>query len=267
MRGGAQSHLLEADDGQFYVVKFRNNPQHRRILVNEWITTAVLRQLKIQAAPAAVVELGLDFIGAHPGLSLQVGVHQVAPLPGWHYGSRYPGHPERIAVYDYLPDSLLETIHNRADFLGTLVVDRWLGNSDARQAIFFRAESRELDLAGSHPRKKVFIAQMIDHGFAFNGAMWDFPDSPLQGLYFRHSVYTGVRGLDSFEPWLSQVASFPVEALDRAWRSVPPEWLADGDEQAGERMIASLERRKAMVPRLLEQAQSSRVGPFPSWAN
>jgi len=26
MRGGAQSHLIEADDGGFYVVKFSNNP-------------------------------------------------------------------------------------------------------------------------------------------------------------------------------------------------------------------------------------------------
>jgi len=26
MRGGAQSHLIEAGDGHFYVVKFLNNP-------------------------------------------------------------------------------------------------------------------------------------------------------------------------------------------------------------------------------------------------
>ena len=37
MRGGAQAHLLLADNGRYYVVKFKNNPQHRRILVNEWI--------------------------------------------------------------------------------------------------------------------------------------------------------------------------------------------------------------------------------------
>jgi len=35
MRGGAQSHLMRCDDGYYYVVKFQNNPQHRRILVNE----------------------------------------------------------------------------------------------------------------------------------------------------------------------------------------------------------------------------------------
>ncbi len=35
MRGGAQSHLMRCDDSHYYVVKFQNNPQHRRVLVNE----------------------------------------------------------------------------------------------------------------------------------------------------------------------------------------------------------------------------------------
>ena len=35
MRGGAQAHLMRADDGHFYVVKFQNNPQRLRVLANE----------------------------------------------------------------------------------------------------------------------------------------------------------------------------------------------------------------------------------------
>src|ERR1019366_9111936 len=31
MRGGAQGHLMRCDDGHYYVVKFRNNPQHERV--------------------------------------------------------------------------------------------------------------------------------------------------------------------------------------------------------------------------------------------
>jgi hypothetical protein len=31
MRGGAQSHLMRCGDGHYYVVKFQNNPPHRRI--------------------------------------------------------------------------------------------------------------------------------------------------------------------------------------------------------------------------------------------
>src|SRR4030081_3163298 len=39
MRGGAQSHLMRCDDGHYYVVKFRNNPQHERVLANEFLAT------------------------------------------------------------------------------------------------------------------------------------------------------------------------------------------------------------------------------------
>jgi len=41
-----QAHLLEADDGKWYVVKFRNNPQHRRVLVNEALCATLLRLSK-----------------------------------------------------------------------------------------------------------------------------------------------------------------------------------------------------------------------------
>ena len=56
MRGGAQAHLMECDDGHFYVVKFRNNPQHRRILMNEWIASVFLNYLQISTPPTAIVQ-------------------------------------------------------------------------------------------------------------------------------------------------------------------------------------------------------------------
>ena len=37
MRGGAQSHMLTANDGNAYVVKFANNPQSLRVVANEWL--------------------------------------------------------------------------------------------------------------------------------------------------------------------------------------------------------------------------------------
>ena len=54
MRGGAQAHLIEAADGHCYVVKFLNNPQHRRILINEWIASVFLRHLGFSTPEAAV---------------------------------------------------------------------------------------------------------------------------------------------------------------------------------------------------------------------
>ena len=39
LRGGAQSHLQRASDGNCYVTKFQNNPQHIRVLANEMLAT------------------------------------------------------------------------------------------------------------------------------------------------------------------------------------------------------------------------------------
>jgi len=55
MRGGAQAHLIECSDGNAYVVKFLNNPQHRRILVNELIASALLQHLQIAAPETALI--------------------------------------------------------------------------------------------------------------------------------------------------------------------------------------------------------------------
>ena len=131
------------DDGEFYVVKFRNNPQHRRILVNEWIASSFLEYLEISTPKTAIVNLSAGFLADNPEVHIQLGNRRLAVDPGWHFGSEYPGNPAKLAVYDFMPDVLLGKVVNLADFLGVLVFDKWIGNADARQSIFFRARVQE----------------------------------------------------------------------------------------------------------------------------
>src|SRR6185312_9417307 len=141
--------------------------------------------------------------------------------PGWHFGSRHPGDPERTAVYDFIPDALLGQVANPEQFLAVLAFDRWVANADGRQAIFFRAQLKDwLARPGVPPRKLGFVALMIDHGFAFNGPHWDFPDSAVTGLYPRRVVYSGVKSIDDFQPWMDRIGNFPDEVLDKAERQI-----------------------------------------------
>ena len=39
LRGGAQAHLLRASEGNWYVTKLQNNPQHIRVLANEMLAS------------------------------------------------------------------------------------------------------------------------------------------------------------------------------------------------------------------------------------
>jgi hypothetical protein len=259
MRGGAQSSLLEADDGHAYVVKFRNNPQHRRILINELLASVLLDYLKISAPEIALMRVDAAFLAANPDVHLTLGARRIEVEPGWHFGSRYPGDPTRVAVYDFLPDALLTGVVNLEDFLGILVFDKWAGNADGRQSIFYRANVK---IAGE--TRAGFVARMIDHGFAFNGPHWDFPESPLQGLYARRIVYESVRSLDAFQPWLDTLRHLPEEVMDQAWKRVPPDWL-DGEEDALEQLLDRLYARRARVPDLIEACRRTRVNPFPNW--
>jgi hypothetical protein len=265
MRGGAQAHLLECDDGHYYVVKFRNNPQHRRILVNEWFASVFLNYLQISTPPTAIVNLADDFLAANPDVHIQLGSRRLAVEPGWHFGSRYPGDPAKVMVYDFIPDVLLDKIVNRREFLGVLAFDKWIGNADARQAIFFRARLQQWSPSGDDPPRRLgFVAHMMDHGYVFDGPHWKFADSPLQGLYFRPSVYQHVISFDDFQPWLDRLVHFPEEVVDEARKQIPPAWLAE-DESLIDALLVKLMSRRKRIPDLIRESQRGRVNPFPAW--
>ena len=262
MRGGAQAHLLEADDSRFYVVKFKNNPQHRRVLVNEWIATAFLRYLQISVPEAAIVEVDEAFLADNPGASIQLGSRSIPPEPGWHYGSRFPGDPGHIAVFDFLPDVLLRKVVNLGEFAGVFVFDKWTGNSDSRQSIYYRAQLPPAP--GEDEPRAGFVAWMIDHGYCFDGPHWAFVDSPLNGFHFRHSVYEKVCGWSDFEPWLDRVTHFPEEVVDAAAKQIPRDWIT-GEEDHLDALLNRLMGRRRRIAPLIDDAREKCKGSFPNW--
>jgi len=67
MRGGTQAHLIQTNDLGFYVVKFISNPQHRRILTNEMLSSLLLIHLGLPTPPVALVSLDARFLLACAG--------------------------------------------------------------------------------------------------------------------------------------------------------------------------------------------------------
>jgi len=267
LQGGAQAHLLEAVDGHYYVVKFINNPQHRRILTNEWLASAFLRLLGIATPEVAMVRVSAEFLERNPDAHVQRGAHREALKPGWQFGSRYPGNPKKAGVYDSLPAGLLARVENLDEFLGVLAFDKWVGNADSRQAVFFRPNSRPCPHKSEAPWvQRGLVAQMVDNGHIFEGADWRFSDSPMHGLYSRRTVYSSVRGLSSFEPWLDLIVNFGEDVVDKALKEVPGSWL-EGDEDEIERLLERLMRRRKRVPELIEASLNAVSNLFPNWGS
>jgi hypothetical protein len=254
MRGGAQAQMMRCADEAYYIVKFQNNPQGVRILANELLGTRLAARMGLPTAPVAVVEVREELIAHTEDLVIQLGRGRAPCKAGLQFGSRYPGSPAELAVYDFLPDDQLRGVANLADFCGVLVFDKWTCNTNGRQAIYFRA-----------PGESRYQAQMIDHGFCFNAGDWNFPDAPLRGLYARHRVYESVRGIESFEPWLARVETRMTESVfDEVYKEIPPEWY-DFRAEPLERMLEQLLRRRKLVRELLISAWKSSAQPFPNW--
>jgi hypothetical protein len=167
-----------------------------------------------------------------------------------------------VKVLDFLPDERLCRVRNIEDFLGIFVFDKWTCNTDGRQAIFVPEFDDNTGNAFDHT---YYQAMMIDHGFCFNAGEWNFPDSPLRNLYARNSVYQGVIGMESFEPWLDRLEKRVTESvlLEEA-RRIPAEWYA-GDWQALERLIERLYIRRSRVRELILSTRHSTRDPFPNW--
>lgn len=260
MRGGAQPQLLRCQKGPgqaedpYYVVKFQENPQHPRVLANEWLATRLASLLGLPVPEPAIVEVRADLLAHSEDLSIQLARGRTRLRPGRQFGSRYPGPPAEIAVYDFLPDELLAEVDNLGDFLGMLVFDKWACNTNGRQVIFYRPQGQSR-----------FRALMIDQGFCFNAGEWNFPDAPLRGLYARARVYESVTGLDSFAPWLDRLKSrLSARALDKVVKEMPPEWY-DFDQDALGELLERLLRRRSRVPDLIVSSKDTYRRPFPNW--
>lgn len=270
MRGGANAHLMLADDGCYYVVKFRNNPQHSRILVNELVSYVLLDYLRLPTPRWDIVDVPGSLIEATSEMTMEVGRSTRLCEPGLHFGSRLPVDPQRRAVYDYLPWSLLCQVINLATFRGMVAFDKWVSNANGRQAVFFRDRADRWCLpddqsAALAPRSLAYAANMIDHGFAFNAQNWEFPDSPERGLYSRREVYRDVAGLDDFQPWLGLIEECPAEILDDAAKRIPPAWH-DNDWDALDSMLERLHARRARVAELIRESKNAGRDPFPNWS-
>ena len=282
MRGGAQAHLMRCSDAHYYVVKFQNNPQHRRVLVNELLGTRLARRLGLPTAPVAIVEVGEQLIRLTEELRIELPLHRVPCTAGPQFGSRYPGNPRRLMVNDFLADEDLSQVENVDEFAGMLVFDKWTCNTDGRQTVFFKDKRSRRSLPPDTPGQTDKIeclpqsalpsgynyqTIMIDQGFCFNAGDWDFPDAPLRGLYARNVVYQNVTGMKSFEPWLERLEKEITErVLDEESRDIPPEWYGN-DYAALYRLLEQLYRRRSRVPELLLQAQRSNRQPFAYWLN
>jgi hypothetical protein len=254
MRGGAQGHLMLGADSHLYVVKFQNNPQHRRVLANELLASRLARAAGLTAPEAELVDVSGWLVENTRELEIDLGRTRERCQAGLQFGSRFVGGLMPGQVVDYLPEEQLAEVKNLGEFAGILALDKWTGNANGRQAVFTRRQ-----------RERRYHAVFIDYGYCFHAGEWRFEDAPLRGVYYRNDVYRGISGWESFEPWLSRLETMPAETVWEAAGEVPPEWYG-GDLAEMEALVEKLLVRRSRIRELIEMFGKSDRRPFPKWA-
>ena len=253
MRGGAQGQLMLGADGHPYVVKFRNNPQHRRVLANEFLASKLARAAGLTAPEVELVDVSQWLVDNTAELEMDLGRTRVRCEPGLQFGSRFVGGLMPGQVVDYLPEEQLGEVRNRGEFAGILALDKWTANANGRQAVFTKRQ-----------RERRYQAVFIDFGYCFHAGEWRFEDSPLRGVYYRNDVYREIAGWESFEPWLTRLETMPAETAWAAAAEVPPEWYG-GDLGEMEALVEKLLARRSRIRELIEMFGKSDRKPFPKW--
>jgi hypothetical protein len=253
MRGGAQSHLMLASDGNLYVVKFRNNPQHVRVLANEFLATRLAAAVGLAVPPSEVIEVSEWLIQNTAELTIELRGGTQRCQAGLHFASRWVGGLMPGQTVDYLPEGQLLEVRNLAEFAGILALDKWTCNINGRQAVFQKSR-----------RERRYNATFIDQGYCFHAGEWKFVDVHLGGVFAENTVYRGVTGWASFEPWLSRIENFAPETAWGIAEMIPPEWYG-GDLSALEGLLERLLARRARVRELIVGFGESARRPFPNW--
>ena len=253
MRGGAQGQLMLGADGHVYVVKFVNNPQHIRVLANEFLASRIAAAAGLAAPEVELIEVSSWLIENTQELEIDLGKTRVRCQPGLQFGSRFVGGLMPGQVTDFLPEEQLAEVRNLGEFAGILALDKWTGNANGRQAVFTRKQ-----------RERRYRAVFIDYGYCFHAGEWRFEDAPLRGVYFRNDVYREITGWESFEPWLTRMETMAAETVWAAAGEVPPEWYG-GDLSEMEALVEKLLARRSRIRELIEGFGRSDRRPFPNW--
>lgn len=207
LRGGSQPHLMQADDGHLYVVKFQGNPQGTRVLANEMLAARLAEALGLPVPAAVVTELPPDLC---EGLYFETPNGRESILPGLHLGSPLVVTNLEGRSYDSLPHSFQHLLRNPEYLIGIQLFDLWTANRDTRQFVFWK-----------YSKDKKYNVACIDNGHCFGGPEWNFAP-----LVFPSGSFTEPSAAAAWLRWADRIATFPIRDFERAQAGlIPPEWV------------------------------------------
>jgi hypothetical protein len=209
--GGSQPILVEADDGELYVLKFWNNAQGPNLLFNESVGTELYHLAKLPVPRWRQLILTASFIDQNPSCYIETPDGTRKPEPVACFGSLFLG-SMHSRIYELLPGSFYKRLTNIEDFWLAWLLDVCAQHADNRQALFPSGLGRSL------------YAAFIDHGHMFGGPAAEIRPRFAASRYLDSRVYSSID--------IAQVRKLTKVAIrldsEGVWseaRKLPQEWI------------------------------------------
>lgn len=218
LAGGSRSQVFELRDGRYVVVKFPENPQGARVLVNEFVCCSLAEALQLPVNRALLVSID--------GRLLK-GPQAQGDCPGEFSGGvrcRLVRYPDAVHIAQ---DQLPRSVENADEIYALDVFDALVARGDGRQLLAYPARPQP-------NAKKRFAA--IDYGFALDGSpAWtvdsvrSLPDPALP----NKDPFTGRDHEDgaALESMIARLRNLNKQGIAAALSKIhPPRWDALGEE-------------------------------------
>lgn len=218
---GSRPMLFECMDGSHCVVKYQNNRQGLRVLVNDYLGTKLVRRLGLSCEEQAFVDIPQDLVDIE---NLTVPNTNEKVKTGRSFGCPF------IEGDDHPTGFHWTNLDNPEIAAGMIVFDTWTLNTD-------RATNLGNVMVKPVPDKQSrFTLVPVDQGHCFGGPRWTAEqlaarEDDLQVRGNHPSVVTAAGGIERFTPFLETLENLSREDLTSMVDQVPNEWGLEGEER------------------------------------
>jgi hypothetical protein len=223
--GCTKPYYITCDDGEQYVVKFKENPESSRVLANEFVCAEIADLLELPLSAPKLINVDESFVQDFSGeISLHIGDTITS---GLHFGTK-----KIKKTFQITTPHMLENANNINCIPEIIIFDQLIGNKDR--------DSNGGNLLYDASLNKIVL---IDHTHTFDlGPLWNahelrrrislpFELYPFTGFVYRKLV-PYVRGNNPFSSILGKLERLTEDNLWHIIDRIPEEWNVNNDEKA-----------------------------------
>lgn len=216
LRGSSRAQFMSSEDGTQYVVKFKENFQGIRVLVNELVANGIGCELNLPCPEGIIAEIDRELIE----ISNIENTYGRKISSGQHYGCK-----KIEGCYPVPPRILIDQANNKNVFPGIVLFDILTFNHN---------RNNQGNYLIQQARQDSFDFYIIDHGHCFGRPNWHISIIQKIGTWNGNvlpEVANCIMGSDPFRNYIERIQNLSNEFFSKIVDEIPAEWGISNNER------------------------------------